>query len=430
MEDPTSWTELALLTGVTESLTSSRPINADRLKQTQDSRSDSNPSPILVVAGESSGEMHAAELVSAIRNRMGDDVPHFFGCGGEKMRRSGVETLVDIHKLAVLGPFEAVSHAAHLYSALKLLAEEAKHRRPQLAILVDFPDFNLRLARRLKGLGIPVVYFISPQVWAWRSRRVVGMKKTIDHMLVILPFEKAFYAEFGMEVDFVGHPLLDRVTRTFSREDFFRKYQLNPEHTVISLMPGSRTKEIKYHLPVLLETAQRLAWEQPVQFLLPLASDASQGLVARLIKEMTTKLPVRLVFDDTYDAVAHSDLAVVSSGTATLETAILGTPLIVVFRISNFTWIVGQYLVDVPFYSLVNLIAGKRIIPELYQQDFNSDRLHSEIRKYLDDAALRKRVKMELSLVKERLGEGGAVERAAEKIWRWLHPPTSQAPPI
>jgi lipid-A-disaccharide synthase len=430
VEDPTSRTEIALLTGVTESLTSSRPIDADQLKQARNARSDSNPSPILIVAGESSGEMHAAELVSAIRDKTRDEVPHFFGCGGEKMRRSGVETLVDIHKLAVLGPFEAVSHVAHLYSALKLLSEQAKHRRPQLAILVDFPDFNLRLARRLKALGIPIVYFISPQVWAWRSRRVVEMKKTIDHMLVILPFEKTFYAELGMEVDFVGHPLVDRVTRTSSREDFFRKYQMNPDHSVISLMPGSRTKEIKYHLPVLLEVAQRLAWEQPVQFLLPLASDANQALVAGLIKEMTTNLPVRLVFDDNYDAVGHSDLAVVSSGTATLETAILGTPLIVVFRISNFTWIVGQYLVDVPFYSLVNLIAGKKIVPELYQQDFSPDRLHAEIRKYLDDAALRKRVKMELSLVKEKLGEGGAIERAAEKVWRWLYPPTSKAPAI
>jgi lipid-A-disaccharide synthase len=365
--------------------------------------------------------MHAAELVSAIRARRGGSLLHFFGCGGERMRQSGVETVVDIHKLAVLGPFEAITHVVHLYSALRLLADEAERRRPKLAILVDFPDFNLRLAKHLKVLEIPIIYFISPQVWAWRSGRVLELKKTIDQMLVILPFEKQFYSGFGMEVDYVGHPLLDRVRISSSREHFLRKYNLDSSRNIVSLMPGSRTKEIKYHLPVLLHTAQRLAWQRQAQFLLPLASGSNLDLVRKIVHEMTPGLPLQLLLSDTYDALGHSDLAVVSSGTATLEAAILGTPLITVFRISNLTWIVGQYLVDVPFYSLVNLIAGKEIVPELYQKEFNTDRLFAEIEKYLDDAAIRKRVKMELSLIREKLGEGGAIERAAEKIWRCLH---------
>jgi lipid-A-disaccharide synthase len=384
--------------------------------------SDSRSSSILVVAGESSGEMYAAELVRAIEARTGDDSLHFFGCGGEKMRQSGVETVVDIHKLAVLGPLETVSHLFHLYSAFKLLTEEAVSRHPQLAILIDFPDFNLRLAKRLHALHIPVVYFISPQVWAWRSRRVVLMKEIIDHMLVVLPFEQDFYASLGMDVEYVGHPLLDRVKTSISREDFLLKYQVENSRTLISLLPGSRSKEIHYHLPILLQTAQRLSLEKPMHFFVPLASNANRNLVEHLAQEANPELPLQIIVDDTYNTVGHSDLAVVSSGTATLETAMLGIPFVTIFKISNLTWIVGQYLVHVPFYSLVNLIAGKQIVPELYQQEFNVDRLYAEIKKYLDDAALRKRVRMELSLVKEKLGEGGAIERAAEKIWRWLHP--------
>jgi len=405
---------------VTESQPNSRNVETGPRGWKEPQGSDAHPPSILVVAGESSGEMYAAELVSAIQARMGNEPLQFFGCGGERMRRSGVETVVDIHKLAVLGPFEAVSHLLHLYTALKLLTQESEARRPQMAILVDFPDFNLRLAKRLRTLHIPIVYFISPQVWAWRSRRVLLMKELIDHMLVVLPFEKEFYAGFGMDVDYVGHPLLDRVKTSMSRGDFFRKYRVEGRGTVISLLPGSRTKEIQYHLPVLLQTARRLARERPMKFFLPLASSANRTLVECLVQEACADLPLEIIVDDAYNAVAHSDLAVVSSGTATLETAILGTPLITVFKISNLTWIVGQYLVHVPFYSLVNLIAGKEIVPELYQNEFNGDRLYTEIKKYLDDDALRKHVRMELSLVKEKLGEGGAIERAAAKIWRWL----------
>jgi lipid-A-disaccharide synthase len=383
---------------------------------------NSRSSSILIVAGESSGEMYAAELVGSIRAKRGRSLVHFFGCGGQEMRQVGVETLVDVHKLAVLGPFEAMSHFVHFYAALRLLTKEAERRRPQFAILVDFPDFNLRLARRLKALDIPVIYFISPQVWAWRTDRVHEMKKIIDHMLVILPFEKEFYASFGMEVDYIGHPLLDRVKTSYSRQGFFQKYNLNPDLPVISLLPGSRAKEIKYNLPILLESAQRLHWEQPTQFLLPLASNLNSNLIQRVLNDTAPELPLQIISGQTYDVVGHSDLAVVSSGTATLETAILGTPLITVFRISNLTWIVGQYLVHVPFYSLVNLIAGKEIVPELYQKEFNVDRLYAESRKYLADGALTKRVRMELAVVKQRLGEGGAIERAAERILRWCYP--------
>ncbi|HEX2520680.1 MAG TPA: lipid-A-disaccharide synthase [Terriglobia bacterium] len=378
---------------------------------------------VLIVAGEASGEMYAAELVSNLTSKLGENSPKFFGCGGKKMREAGVETLVDIHSLAVLGPFEAISHLFHLYSALSLLVQQAAARRPCVAILVDFPDFNLRLAKKLKSIEIPVVYFISPQVWAWRSGRVAKMKSIIDRMLVILPFEKDFYAARGMEVDYVGHPLVDRVGVTKSRSEVFLAYQLDEGTQTVSLLPGSRTKEITFHLPVLLQAARWLHWQRPIQFLVPLSSSRHKPLIERTIAEEKGQLVLRLVEHDAYDAVAHSDLAVVSSGTATLETALLGTPLIAVFKVSDLTWIVGQYLVRVPFYSLVNLIAGREVVPELFQKDFTAERLYAEMQRHLENPDLLKRVRMDLALVKDRLGEGGAIHNAAERILPWLLAP-------
>src|SRR5262245_1377518 len=288
------------------------------------------PQSVLIVAGEASGDMYAAELVKDLLGKIPSESFKFFGCGGKRMRESGVDTIVDIHNLAVLGPFEAVSHLGHLYSALRLLVNEARRRLPRLAVLVDFPDFNLRLASRLKAIGIPVLYLISPQVWAWRSGRVKQMKNTIDRMLVILPFEKNFYAERGMQVDYIGHPLVDRVHVSKTRNEFFRAHNLDESVPTVSLLPGSRTKEIHFHLPILLEAARWLHWQRPIQFLLPAASSLHRNQIRRILAE-TGAPPVSLIEYDTYNAVGYSDLAVVSSGTATLETALLGTPLITVF---------------------------------------------------------------------------------------------------
>jgi lipid-A-disaccharide synthase len=377
------------------------------------------PQSILIVAGEASGEMYGGELAAALQRHSPAPL-RFFGCGGERMREAGVETLVDIHQLAVLGPFEAATHLAHLYRALRQLRYEAARRRPKLAILIDFPDFNLRLARQLKALQIPVIYFISPQIWAWRSGRVRQIKERVERMLVILPFEKEFYSRFGMEVDYVGHPLADRVKTTLSRGDFFEKYGLDPGLPCLSLLPGSRTKEIRYHLPTMLGTAQRLLHTERIQLLIPVAAATHLPMLQAMLAAEAPNLPVTFVVGDTYNAVGHSALAVVASGTATLETALLGVPLISIFRISNLTWIIGQYLVRVPFYCLVNLIAGEKIVPELYQSDFSAERLETEIRKLLSNPTGCADVKMKLAGIRERLGAGGAIERAAASIARYL----------
>ena len=376
--------------------------------------------PILVVAGEASGDMYAAELVQALRTRLGVSGPAFFGCGGPALRQAGTEILVDNRQLSVLGPFEAVSHLGRFFAALRQLEAAARQRKPRWAILVDFPDFNLPLARKLKRQGVGVFYFISPQIWAWRKGRVHALRRWVDRMIVILPFEAEFYRQYGMQVEYVGHPLVDRVKTSRSRARFLRSLGLVEDRLTMSLLPGSRSREIRFNLPAMARTARRLQWEQPAQFLVPLASPSHAPLVCGLIRGEAPGLSAVLVEQDTYNAVGHSDLAVVSSGTATLEAALLGTPLIAVFRISIPSWIVGQYLIDVPYYSLVNLIAGREIIPELYQREFTEDRLYAEIREFLTQSGRSARVKMALSGVRKRLGQGGAISRAAESIVSWM----------
>ena len=376
--------------------------------------------PILVVAGEASGDMYAAELVQELRSSLGASGPGFFGCGGPALRQAGMEMHVDNRQLSVLGPFEAVSHLGRFFSALRQLEAAARQKKPRWAILVDFPDFNLPLARRLKRQGVGILYFISPQVWAWRRRRVHGLRRWVDRMIVILPFEAEFYRQFGMQVEYVGHPLVDRVKTSCSRAQFMSSVRLSQDRLTISLLPGSRSREIRFNLPAMARTARRLQWEQSAQFLVPLASPLHARLVRGLIRDEAPGLSAVLVENDTYNAVGHSDLAVVSSGTATLEAALLETPLIAVFRISIPSWIVGQYLIDVPYYSLVNLIAGREVIPELYQQDFTEDRLYAEIQRFLTESGRSARVKMALVEVRERLGRGGAISKAAESIASWM----------
>jgi lipid-A-disaccharide synthase len=376
----------------------------------------SSSTPILMVAGEASGEMYGADLASALRGMEPEGKISFFGCGGPRMREAGVETLVDIHLLAVLGPFEAATHLWHFFQAIKLIREESKRRKPAWAILIDFPDFNLRLARHLKAMGIRVVYFVSPQIWAWRIQRVRQIQRFVDRMIVILPFEKEFYSKFGVKVDYVGHPLVDRVVRSCSRDDFLRKNHLPEDRTIICLLPGSRSREIHYHLPTLLAFARRFSWTYPVLFLLPVSSSANRHLVETKLREESPGLSVKIIDRDIYDAIGTSDLAIVASGTATLETALLGVPLMAIFKISNLTWIFGQYLVRTPHYCLVNLIAGERIVPELYQSEFTEERLWTEARRIIDDPAHRDRVKMNLAGVRKKLGTGGAIRNAAEII--------------
>ena len=381
--------------------------------------------PILVVAGEASGEMYAADLVRALTDRWGYSRSCFFGCGSTHLQQEGVEILVDNCQLSVLGPFEAISHIGHFLVAFHRLVSESRRRRTKWAILVDFPDFNIPLAKKLKRQGVRVFYFVSPQLWAWRKWRVHQLRELVDKMIVILPFEKEFYAAHGMDVEYFGHPLVDKVKASSTRSQFFEAYRLDKTYLTLSLLPGSRKREIRFNLPTMLRSARRLQWDRPAQFLVPVASPTHRDLVQSLMLSEAPDLSINIVENDTYNSIAHSTLAVVSSGTATLEAALLGTPLITVFRISVLSWIVGKYLIDVPYYSLVNLIAGEEVIPELYQEDFTEEKLYVKIHEFLTNSSQPTRVKMGLAGVRHRLGSGGAITKAAECIAAFIEHWTS-----
>ncbi|MGE0882596.1 MAG: lipid-A-disaccharide synthase [Blastocatellales bacterium] len=374
---------------------------------------------LMIVAGEASGDKHGAKLASALKDLRPDLQFEFFGAGGDEMRSAGVETLVDAREVAIMGALEVAKALPKFLRVFRRLREAAKERKPQLVVLIDWPEFNLRLAKRMRQDGHRVAYYISPQIWAWRSYRIRGIRRDVEKMLVILPFEKDYYRQRGVEVEYVGHPLLDSVRVTDSREEFCSKHELDPSQPIVALLPGSRHSELKYILPPMLETAAKLGQTHPnIQLILPLARTFNREEIAA----ETASLPnLTLIERDTYNAVAASDLAVVASGTATLETAIVGTPLIVVYKASSLNWRIFWPLINTEFVGMPNLIAGKAIAPELLQDDLNSDRLSKEIVAFLNDPARLAEARSNLSEVRFKLGEANASERAATQILKLLN---------
>ncbi len=375
----------------------------------------------MIVAGEASGDKHAAHLIEALRELRPDVQFEFFGSGGEEMRSAGAETLVDARELAIMGLVEVASALPKFLRVFRELREAAKIRKPDAVILVDFPEFNLRLAKKLKRDGHRVFYYISPQVWAWRSYRVKQIKRDIDRMLVILPFEKAFYEEHGVQVEYVGHPLLDSVKVTSSRSEFCQKNQLDDRKNLIALLPGSRRKEVSYILPPMLEAARECYKKNPEwQFVIPLAKTIDREVVTALMNKIPN---VKLVESDTYNAVNAADLAVVASGTATLETAIIGTPMIVCYRASKLNWKLFTPFIKVPFVGMPNLIAGRVVAPELLQDQLNGETLSAEILAMLSDPQRLQKARLDLQKVRDNLGEANASKRAAQVILDSLEAP-------
>jgi len=343
----------------------------------------------------------------------------FCGMGGKELIAAGVNVLFDAKKIAVVGLAEVFSHLPDILAARKILRSTLKEERPALLILIDFPDFNLMLAKFAKKLGIPVFYYVSPQVWAWRSGRVKTISERVDRIGVILPFEEEFFRSRGLAADYVGHPLLDSVKTSKSRDAFCRSLDIDPGEQCIGLLPGSRKKEIATLLPILLETAQRLQkhTQQKMVFLLPLASTISEeerrdnGLDA-----LGQGLDIRLIREDRYDMMAACDAAVVVSGTVTLELALLDTPMVVIYKVSQATYRIGRLLVnkELQYFSLVNLIAGKEIVPELLQEEVTPERIEAELAAILFDQQKRETMLQGLELVRDRMGTAGASEKAAE----------------
>jgi lipid-A-disaccharide synthase len=368
------------------------------------------PIELLISAGEASGDMYAARLATALRARAN---VHLFGMGGPRMREAGVETVVDCADVTLVGLLEVVHKMPALNRAWRRLLAETRQRRPPLAILTDFPGFHLHLSRALRRSGLRNIYFICPQFWAWRPRRVNLVRRRFERGLCIFPFETDFYRKAGVPVDWIGHPLVGEVNPTMTRAEFAAQQGLDVSRPIIALLPGSRPGELAQHMPLLNKAVAQLQTVPGRQFVLALAS----GLMpAQLNPYLRADLPIRLVAGSTYNVLAASDVAIVSSGTATVEAALIGTPMVVVYRVAPVTAWAARRLVRVPFFAMVNLIAGKRVVPELIQDDFTPERVAQEVEGLLISSSAREDMRRELTQVRDRLGPPGAIERAADII--------------
>ncbi len=370
------------------------------------------PRKILVSAGEASGDLYAALVVEELRRS--DPSVEFFGCTGPRLRAAGVRTVVDAASLAVVGLLEVVHHIPRIYGEYCKLLAAAEKERPDLAILTDSPDFHLRVARRLHRQGIPVVYLVAPQAWAWRKGRLPEMRRTLRQLLCIFPFEEAFFRREGVAATYIGHPLAGLVRPALTRDEFFKKHRLAGGRPLVVMLPGSRRGEAARHLPALSDAANRLYREHAVNLLLPASVTTGVGF----FRERLGESPIRVIEGESWDAMAHADLALAASGTVTVEAALLGTPMVTFYRVAPLSWIAGKFLVDVPFYSMVNLIAGRALVPELMQGQMSGESLVREANRLLSDAAARDEMKAGLAVVRDRLSQGGlaAPRRAAALI--------------
>ncbi len=367
----------------------------------------------LLVAGEASGDMYGADVARALFRQFPNC--HIYGLGGPRMREAGVELEGDIRQTAVVGPFEAVSHLGILYRFFRKLADRVDNEPPTAAILIDFPDFNLRLAKRIKNAGTPVIYYVSPQIWAWREGRIHQIRRLVDKMLVIFPFEEEIYRRAGVDVEFVGHPLIDTVYPTKSKEEFCAEYKLDPRKPIVALLPGSRRKEIHYILPTLCKAADLIgAQKKDTQFVLPIAPGLNRGLLENIIQTR----PIRIVTGQTYDAVRYSRAAIVASGTATLETALLGTPEVIVYRISGATWLLGKFLLKVRLFGIVNIILGEEVAPELFQDKMTPESICTITLRLMDDVWAQSRIRGNYERLRRQLGGGKVAERVADAVSR------------
>ncbi len=369
---------------------------------------------LMIIAGDPSGDLHGSEVVSELRKRVPDI--EIFGIGGDRMKTAGMELVYTQNEMSFMGFAEVVRHLPFIRRVEKKLAGLLDARRPDLVLLIDYPGFNLRFARRVKARGIPVVYYISPQVWAWGKHRLSKMKGLIDTMLVIFPFEQELYRREGIPVEFVGHPLLDVLTVGMTREKFLEEANLESGRKLLGLVPGSRVQEIRRMLPVMLEAAAILKREFGIDVAVSRAPNLDRELFAPFLSGYPE---VRLVSGSTYELMKYSDAAIVTSGTATLETACFETPMAVVYKASPLSYAIGRMLVSVRMIGLVNIVAGRKIVPELIQGRANAEAIAAEMRKYFIDDSYRSGVAEALAAVRSRLGEPGAAARVADRILKF-----------
>jgi len=365
---------------------------------------------IMFVAGESSGDMRAAGLASALKKLA--PTLRLSGIGGQYMREAGVECFTDITELAVIGIAEVIKNLSRIKKVFDQTLQQIDTTHPDAVILVDYPGFNLRLAQEIKKRGIKIIYYISPQVWAWREKRVLKIKKLVDRMIVLFPFEQDIYNKYGMKVDYVGHPLVDEIIVDKDQTEILKSIGFSTSKTTIGLMPGSRAKEVERHLPCMLQAAQLLFKQNKErQFLLLKAPTIPLKLIDDQLLNYK-HLPLRIYIGPTYDGINAMDAAMVASGTATLETALLKKPMVIIYKTSWLTYAIAKSVIKIPYIGLVNIVAGKKIVEELIQNDANA----ANIAKTIEGALHSPHIVDELAAVKTSLGEPGASLRAAQVV--------------
>lgn len=372
---------------------------------------------VMIVTGEASGDLHGSNLIKAVHD-ISPDIS-FYGIGGPLIRETGAEILIESQELAVVGISEVIPSVGKIFAALNLLKKRIKQDRPSLLVCIDLPDFNLMVAKFAKKMNLPVLYYISPQVWAWRKGRIKKIARLVDKMAVVFPFEAPLYENAGLDVRFVGHPLIDAVNPDRSLPDIKKDLGIDDEKKVIGLLPGSRLKEVKSLLPIMLEAAEIMASRSPeFQFILPMAHTIDKSLIDGFVNSYNAQVTV--VEDMTYEVMKGCDLLFAASGTATLEAAIIGTPMVVLYKLSPFSYGLAKYLSDMEYISLPNIVAGRKIVDELIQDDADPARLVEEAFKLLFGSGFSDQMRQDLKNVREKLGGAGASARTARLLVEML----------
>ncbi|MBC8112342.1 MAG: lipid-A-disaccharide synthase [Verrucomicrobia bacterium] len=368
-----------------------------------------------VIAGEKSGDLHAANLLAALKNH--DSAAQFRGFGGDDMQAQGMTIVKHYRELAFMGFLEVIKNLRTIFKNIAFCKQDILDFKPDVVILVDYPGFNLRIAAFTKKENIPVFYYISPKVWAWNTKRAWKIKANVDRMFVIFPFEVPFYEQFGYKVDFVGNPLFDAIAKFTPQTDFLANNQLSVSQKIIAILPGSRRQELEKNLPEMLSVYENFS---DYQFVIAGIDQFSIDFYRQFFPKNTANLKIKIIFNQTYDLLVHAEAALVTSGTATLETALLGIPQVVCYKMSGFTYAIAKNLVKVPYISLVNLVAQKEVVKELIQNDLNSNNLTTELRKIIVGGEKRAIQLQQYQLLKDSLGTAGASETTAKLMTKYL----------
>ena len=373
---------------------------------------------VLISAGEASGDLYASRVVEALRARHPD--AEFFGCAGPRMQAAGVRTVIDMRSIAVVGLVEVVRHIPRIWGQFRKLTQAALKERPDIAILTDAPDFHLPLARRLQRHRVPVVYLIAPQAWAWREGRVRTMRATIRRLLCIFPFEQEFFEQRGVPTTYIGHPLARMLKPSLDAAEFRKKFEIEPTARILAILPGSRHGEVERHLPALIEAVKKISERHAITPIL--AFPPGFGSETASFRERIRATSIKVIEGFTWDVLAQAELALAKSGTVTVEAALLGVPMVTFYRVNALSWILGRWLVRAPFLSIPNLVAGRRIVPELIQHEMTPERIAAAAIRLLDNEAERAAMRSSLAEIARSLtSDRDPMEVAAdwiERVWR------------